>query len=74
VSRQWEALLGSWQETPSSVYRQLEREQRALARDATSAATRDIHLEFAEKYRLQAEQREADEQAQAPASPEPPQG
>lgn len=65
--------MGSWQETPSSVYRQLEGEQRALARDATSTATRDIHLEFAEKYREQAEQREAEEQRQALTNSQPPQ-
>ena len=53
--------MGGWQETPSTVYRSLEQEQRALARDATSEATRDIHLEFAERYRKQAEQREEEE-------------
>ena len=47
-----------WQATPSTVFRSLEQEQRALARDATSEATRDIHLEFAERYRQQAEELE----------------
>ena len=53
--------MGGWQETPSTVFRSLEQEQRALARNATSEATRDIHLEFAERYRQQAEQQELKE-------------
>ena len=53
--------MGGWQETPSTVFRSLEQEQRALAKDAASEATRDIHLEFAERYRQQAEQLELKE-------------
>jgi hypothetical protein len=53
--------VSEWQETPSTIFRSLERDQRRLAEDATSPATRDIHLEFAERYRLKAEQREAEE-------------
>jgi hypothetical protein len=56
-----------WQETTSEHYRKLEREQRALAADASSAATRDIHLEFADRYRAQAEQLDEKEQRR-PAS------
>ena len=50
--------MAQWQEATSGYYRQLEREQRALAHDASSQATRDIHLEFADRYRQQAEQLE----------------
>lgn len=65
--------MSGWQQTPSTVYRSLEKEQRALAGDATCEATRDIHLEFAERYRIQAEQLEAQERRQ-PASPGPTEG
>ena len=51
--------MGSWNERSPEFYRNLERDQRALAEDATSTAARDIHLEFAERYRQQAEQAEA---------------
>lgn len=51
--------MGSWNERSPEFFRNLEREQRALADDATCTATRDIHLEFAERYRQQAEQVEA---------------
>jgi hypothetical protein len=54
-----------WQEATSDHYRQLEREQLALAENARSPATRDIHLEFADKYRQQAEQLEAEEKQRA---------
>jgi hypothetical protein len=46
----------------------LEEEQRALARDAKSQATRDIHLEFAERYRQQAEHIELKEADDATSS------
>ena len=51
--------MGSWNEPSADYYRELERDQRALAENAHSAATRDIHLEFAERYRQLAEQLEA---------------
>lgn len=56
-----------WQEATADHFRQLEREQRSLADNASSAATRDIHLEFAERYRQQAEQREEEERQRAAA-------
>lgn len=51
--------MGNWNEPSANYYRELERDQRALAEHATCTATRDIHLEFAERYRQQAEQLEA---------------
>jgi hypothetical protein len=51
-----------WQEATADHYRQLEGQQRALAETAGNEATRDIHLEFADRYRQQAEQLEKDEQ------------
>ena len=54
--------MARWQEATADYYRQLEREQRALAENASSEATRDIHLEFADRYRQQAEQLEREEQ------------
>ena len=50
-----------WQDTPASLYRELEKQQRALAENAGSPAVRDIHLEFAERYREQAERQEVEE-------------
>ena len=57
-----------WQEATADYYRQLEKEQRALAADASSAATRDIHLEFADRYRTQAEKLEEEEERRRPAA------
>lgn len=54
-----EACMGSWNERSPEFYRNLERDQRTLAENAVSTASRDIHLEFAERYRQQAEQLEA---------------
>lgn len=54
--------MARWQEATADHFRQLEREQRALAENASSEATRDIHLEFADRYGQQAEQLEKDEQ------------
>lgn len=51
--------MGSWNEPSADYYRELERDQRALADNSACAATRDIHLEFAERYRQLAEQLEA---------------
>lgn len=62
--------MSGWQETTSTQFRNLEREQRSLAKDASSAATRDIHLEFAERYRQKAEQLESEERRRAAANPE----
>lgn len=45
-NRAEQVLVTRWQEATSGHYRQLEREQRALAADARSPATRDIHLEL----------------------------
>ena len=50
-----------WQDTPASLYRELEKQQRALAENAGSPAVRDIHLEFAERYRAQDERQEVEE-------------
>ena len=47
--------MASWNEKSAADYRRLEREQRDLAADASSTSTRDIHLEFAERYRKLAE-------------------
>ena len=51
--------MASWNEPSAADYRRLEQEQRGLAADASSFSARDIHLEFAERYRKLAEQREA---------------
>ena len=51
--------MASWNEPSAADYRRLEQEQRALAADACSTSTRDIHLEFAERYQRLAEQLEA---------------
>ena len=51
--------MPGWNEPSAAYYRKLEQEQRALAADASCSATGDIHLEFAEKYRLLAEEVEA---------------
>ena len=53
--------MGSWNEASAGFYRDLEKQQRALAADASAPATRDIHLEFADKYQRLAEQLEAEE-------------
>ena len=53
--------MTEWRKTTSAQFRNLEREQRALAQGASSTATRDIHLEFAERYRLKAEELDAAE-------------
>lgn len=63
-----------WQETTSEHYRKLESEQRALAADASSTATRDIHLEFADRYRAQAEQLEEEERRPSETGSEAGQG
>ena len=63
-----------WQETPSEHYRKLESEQRALAADASSTATRDIHLEFADRYRAHAELLEEDERRRSETCSEAGQG
>jgi hypothetical protein len=49
----------SWNEPTAAHYRQLEHDQRVLAQIASSEATRDIHLEFAERYRKLAEELES---------------
>ena len=51
--------MPDWNEPSAADYRRLEQEQRALAADASSMATRDIHLEFAERYQKLAEKLEA---------------
>lgn len=51
--------MPGWNDASAAQFRELEREQRRLASDATCTATRDIHLEFAEKYRKQAEELDA---------------
>lgn len=51
--------MPGWNEQSPEYYRKLEREQRALADENPCSATRDIHLEFAERYRKMAEQLEA---------------
>lgn len=65
ADRHQEALVTRWQEATFDYFRQLEREQRALAADASSAATRDIHLEFADRYRQQAEKLEREDRSRA---------
>ena len=57
--------MTEWRETTSIQFRNLEREQRTLAKGASSSATRDIHLEFAERYRQKAEQLEKEERSRA---------
>jgi hypothetical protein len=52
-------IVASWNESSPAIYRRLEEQQRALAADAASDATREIHLEFAERYRKLAEELEA---------------
>ena len=52
--------MAAWNEPSAADYRRLEQEQRSLAADATSTATRDIHIEFAEKYQRLAEQLETE--------------
>jgi hypothetical protein len=54
-----EGVVSDWNRPSAAYYRRLEQEQRALAADATSMATRDIHLEFADRYQRLAEQLEA---------------
>lgn len=51
--------MSGWQDTPVNFFRDLEREQHMLAESAGSDAIRDIHLEFAERHRFQAELRES---------------
>ena len=51
--------MPEWNEPSAADYRRLEQEQRDLAADARSTTTRDIHLEFAEKYQRLAEGLEA---------------
>jgi len=51
--------MPGWNEPSVAYYRELEQQQLALAADAASPATREIHLEFAERYRKLAEQLEA---------------
>ena len=65
--------MPGWNDASAAQFRNLESEQRKLASDATCTATRDIHLEFAEKYRAMAEQLEAQGvpvEAERPASSE----
>ena len=52
--------MGNWNERSATQYRGLEQEQRELAAGATSPASRDIHLEFADKYQRLAEELEAE--------------
>lgn len=50
--------MPEWNEPSATDYRRLEQEQRDLAAGERSVATREIHLEFAEKYRRLAEELE----------------
>lgn len=54
-----ENIVPGWNEESPEFYRDLERQQRSLAADSVREATRDIHLEFAERYRELAEHLEA---------------
>ncbi len=62
--------MPSWNEPSATYYRELERQQRELAATVSSTATQEIHLEFAERYRKQAEQLEA-ERGRAENNPMP---
>jgi hypothetical protein len=58
--RDREGMVSGWNEPSVAYYRELEQQQRALAADAASSATREIHLEFAEKYQKLAERLEVE--------------
>jgi hypothetical protein len=52
-------MMPGWNEPSAAYYRELEQQQRALAETVSCDATREIHLEFAERYKKLAEQLEA---------------